>query len=71
MKGILTFNLPEDDDEFRTSQNGHIYRLILFDLDEHLRMVVKHSDKPENEKKVYAEIREVLVDMARDYKVEI
>jgi len=71
MKGILTFNLPEDEMEFRMAQDGGKYKAVIQDLDEHMRSVVKHTEKPEEYKNACADMRTIMWDMVRDYGLEI
>ena len=44
MKGILKYNLPEEQEEFLTAQNGSTYKLILWELDQWLRNKIKYED---------------------------
>jgi hypothetical protein len=41
----LQFNLPEEQDEFRTAVKGSKYKAALCDLDEALRTLVKHGSE--------------------------
>jgi N-methylhydantoinase B/oxoprolinase/acetone carboxylase alpha subunit len=69
--GMIRWKLPEEENEFRSAQDGHLYRLILQDLDEHLRMTIKHSNKPKAEIAAYQALRDMLLDMVKDYGVEL
>ena len=60
MKAILKFNLPEENEEFETASNGWKYKLILWNLDDHLRSKIKHEDLEETEYDIYSKIREQL-----------
>ena len=68
---IVKWKLPEEDEEFRTSYDGYKYKNILSDLDEHLRVTVKHGDRSGMEKKVCAEIREYLRQLSIEYGVDL
>ena len=46
-KATLEFNLPEERDEFRDAQNGGTWRMILQDVDNQLRNVVKYGEPKE------------------------
>ena len=46
-RGILTFRLPEEDDEFRVAQDGWKWREAVHDLGETLRGWEKHGAVPE------------------------
>ncbi len=44
MKGILTFNLPQEDEEFQTAQNGIKYKVALEEVWERVfRPLHKHG----------------------------
>lgn len=60
MKAILKFNLPEENEEFETASNGWKYKLILWNLDGHLRSKIKYEDLEEKEYDIYSKIREQL-----------
>jgi hypothetical protein len=42
----LTFNLPEEQEEFDHAAKGADWRTIVEDLDAHLRSRLKHEDLP-------------------------
>lgn len=44
MKAILEFNLPEESAEYFQAINGGSWEFVLFELDQHLRGLVKHGD---------------------------
>jgi hypothetical protein len=55
-KGILEFNLPEDNSDFRLAQNAWKYKSVLEDFSNKLRSLCKHSNtKP----KSWEEVREL------------
>jgi len=60
MKGILEFNLPEDQGEFEIACKGGKYFSALHELDNYLRSKIKYS---EGDVKVYEEIRGYLNDL--------
>lgn len=43
MKAILEYTLPEEQEDYRTALNGHVYRQALHNLDQKLRSVIKHD----------------------------
>jgi hypothetical protein len=45
MKGILEFQLPEDQESFEYAQNGILYSMVLDDLDNWLRSKFKYEDQ--------------------------
>ena len=46
MTSTLTFNLPEEQEEFDHAAKGADWRTIVEDLDAHLRSRLKHEDLP-------------------------
>ena len=61
MKAILEFDLPEETTDHSDAINGFKYKLIIANLDEHLRQELKYNDKLSAEsQKAFASIREFL-----------
>jgi hypothetical protein len=48
MKAKLTFKLPEETEEFKTASNATRYKLLLWDLDQWLRGMIKHGINKEH-----------------------
>lgn len=48
MKGILEFNLPEEQSEFDLANNASKYYSVLWDLDQYLRNFVKYPSDRED-----------------------
>jgi hypothetical protein len=44
----LTFQLPEEQEEFYHAAKGAEWRMVLEDIDAHLRSRLKHEDLPED-----------------------
>jgi hypothetical protein len=44
----LTFNLPEEQKEFYLAAKGADWRMVVEDMDAHLRSRLKHEDLPED-----------------------
>jgi hypothetical protein len=44
----LTFQLPEEQEEFYHAAKGADWRLVVEDMDAHLRARLKHEDLPED-----------------------
>jgi hypothetical protein len=44
----LTFTLPEEQEEFYLAAKGADWRMVLEDIDAHLRSRLKHEDLPED-----------------------
>ena len=43
MKAQLTFNLPEDHEEFTDAVNGNAYKAVIWQIDMYLRSQLKHE----------------------------
>ena len=48
MTATLTFSLPEEQEEFYHAAKGADWRMVVEDLDAHLRSRLKHEDLPED-----------------------
>lgn len=70
MKATLEFNLPEDELDLSNAINGNKFKLILWDMDQHLRNIVKHSEN-EEEVRVAEELRNRLREYFSEYNVSI
>lgn len=59
MKATLRFDLedPADRDAHAVALDGHKYRAVVLELDEHLRRRIKHGDDPEPIVDAIAEVR--------------
>lgn len=64
MKATLTFDLPEDNEEYKVVQNAGGYLATLQDLDNFLRGKLKYGDLPEEVDKIYEEVRDKLLELA-------
>lgn len=71
MKGILTFNLPQENDEFELAQQGWQYKGVVNDLDRMLRNKLKHEHLSDSEHQSLTEIREFLHQCLFSYGVDI
>ena len=70
MKATLEFNLPEDELDLSNAINGNKFKLILWDMDQHLRSIVKYSEI-EEEVRVAEELRNKLREYFSEYNVSI
>ncbi len=48
MTATLTFTLPDEQEEFYHAVQGGNWRMIVEDMDAHLRSRLKHEDLPED-----------------------
>ena len=44
MKATLEFNLPEEESNFRQAIDGHKWKYVVWQLDEHLRRELKYNE---------------------------
>lgn len=71
MKATLSYELPEEEADFRNALDGRELRLVLWDLDQWLRSKVKYAALPEAETRAFQQAREQLHVLAEDYGVRI
>ena len=70
MKATLEFNLPEDEFDLSNAINGNKFKLILWDMDQHLRSIAKYSEN-EEEVRVAEELRDKLQEYFSQYNISI
>jgi len=57
----LTFSLPEEEDEFRTACQAGAAKLLLWDIDQACRSILKYEMEPHPERcKLAEEIRQMI-----------
>ena len=68
-KAILEFNLPEENEEFLTAQNGGKYHSVIWNLDQYLRSIHKYSSDSYDEKALeeVQKIRDKLHELLNEY----
>ncbi len=59
-KGVLSFDLPEEEQEFRSAQEGGEWRIVMMDLLEHIRSQLKYQNLPDQKAAAYEEFRELI-----------
>jgi hypothetical protein len=69
MKAQLTFNLPEDHEEFTDAVNGNAYKAVIWQIDMYLRSQLKHGELPESEYDKVQEIRDELHSIMNEHNV--
>jgi len=47
MRGILTFRLPQEMEEFDDARNGSLWHVVCQEIDNHLRDITKYANQPE------------------------
>jgi hypothetical protein len=73
MKAILEFDLTEEQAEFDFAINGSKYHSILWDLDNHLRGLIKYAPDTQSEDtyKALQETRDKLHEMLKEENIEL
>jgi len=70
MKAILEFTLPEENEEFKTAQNGANYSIALWDLDQYLRSKLKYEELSEEQHQAYQDIRGKLYELMQERDID-
>ena len=69
MKAQLTFNLPEDHEEFTDAVNGNAYKAVIWQIDQYMRSEEKHGNYSDEVTNIITEIREELRSIMNEHKV--
>jgi hypothetical protein len=64
-KGVLRFQLPEENEEFKIAQQGGLWLSVCHSLDEWLRSQIKHGDNQHLQ-----EARDKLNELMNEYDVK-
>jgi hypothetical protein len=67
----LKFKLPEEQDDFKLANNGHLYYIILHELDQELRAFVKYGDNDNKSEELAQKWRDRLNELCREYNVDL
>lgn len=59
-KAILEFDLPDDQGDFDAALAGRAALSALWDIDQHCRGLLKHTDPPPEQRKLLEEIRALI-----------
>jgi hypothetical protein len=60
MKAVLEFDLPEDQDDFKSAINGNNYKSAIWNFDQLLRSEMKYKELSDETYKAYKYCREEL-----------
>jgi hypothetical protein len=72
MKATLTFNLPEDNEEFNRAVKSADYYVCLFDLFQYLRREIKYNEQLSDiERDTFERIREEFNGILTENGIEI
>lgn len=66
MKATLSFQLPEENEEFGYATKGVLYSIVIHDLDQYLRGKLKYETLTDEQYKIYDEIRSKLHELVND-----
>jgi hypothetical protein len=69
MKAKLTFNLPEEQEEFNDAINGNAFKAVIWELDQWMRSQIKHGDLADDVHEKVQEIRDYLCELMTDNNV--
>ena len=56
----LTYTLPDEESEHRAALEGSAARLLIWDIDQHCRSVVKHGEPTPQERRLAEAIRRMI-----------
>ncbi len=70
MEALLKFDLPEEAEDFNSAVDGYKFKLILWDMDQHLRSIAKYSED-DNKATIAQELRDKLHEYFSEYNVSI
>jgi len=75
MKGILEFNLPEEEEEFRVAQDGGAWKSLVWDLNEELRKWQKYGKDNKQlkalEDMIVSNIRDLILTMLDETELNL
>lgn len=69
MKGVLSFSLPEEREEFELAQHGQDLRIVLDHVKERLRTWLKHGHQFTTPDEALEAVRAEIVDLEDQYGV--
>jgi hypothetical protein len=71
-KATITFTLPEEQTDFHDAVHASDYKMVLWDLDQHLRGEIKYNDKIDHKTELaYQTVRDKIHGLLNDYGVSI
>jgi hypothetical protein len=60
MKAKITFNLPDEESEFKDAINGNAYKAVIWEIDQYLRSQLKHEEMSDETSERVLQIRHEL-----------
>jgi hypothetical protein len=71
MKAKLTFNLPDDQDEFDNAINGSKAHLALWQISQNIRAIWKHGDLNDSQYEVVNRIRDEFFEVIHEHGIKL
>jgi len=71
MKAKLTFNLPEDQEDFNLACQAYDLKQALIDINMELRRLHKYGELPVNQWELIGQVRDEFSRILTDYKIEL
>jgi hypothetical protein len=71
MKAKLTFNLPEDQEDFKLACQAVNMKQALIEIAMELRSLHKYGELPVNQWELIGEVRDIYHRILTDYNIEI
>jgi hypothetical protein len=71
MKGVLSFDLPEEEEAFRLAQDGGEWKFVLMDVLDHIRNKIKYEQLDEAKENAYEEFRELIWNTINDRNLKV
>jgi hypothetical protein len=71
MKAKLTFNLPEEQEDFNLACHAYDLKQALIDINMELRRLHKYGELPVNQWELIGQVREEFSRILTDYKIDI
>lgn len=63
MKGTLEFNLPDEQSDFNLASNATKWYLVAWDMDQHMRSILKYGDDETKSDDYYKAVEEIRADL--------
>jgi hypothetical protein len=71
-KATITYNLPDEQDDFNNAVHASDYKAVIWDLDQKLRAKIKYDDTlNESSASAYQDARDMLRGLISDYGVTL
>jgi hypothetical protein len=71
MTGILKFNLPDENTEFRNAVDANKLHTIIEDVDNYIRNQLKYNDLTKEQVDTYTDVRDYLHNLLDDHNINL